>query len=113
LAGGDRQLRQLLLRVYEAQEGKVTYGDLNIDRVDITTTASGTRQDIRGFEGTLRENIVCGLGELPMGEPSDEQLFAVAKLVGLIGTMEAKQSLPQGLDTKVRCPVAASLKASF
>lgn len=95
--------------MYEVQAGDVTYGDLNIDRVDITTTASGTRQDIRGFESSLRENIVCGLDELPMGMPSNQQLLAVAKLTGLIGSKEAEQSLPEGLDTKVRCSVAASL----
>jgi hypothetical protein len=47
-------LWQLLLRIYEAQAGETMYGDVPIDRVDIAATVSGTRQDIRGFEGTLR-----------------------------------------------------------
>jgi ATP-binding cassette subfamily C protein LapB len=50
-------------------------------------------QDVRLFQGTLRENISIGLPS-----PSDEQILAAAALTGLAATIEAH---PKGLGLEI------------
>jgi ATP-binding cassette subfamily C protein LapB len=50
-------------------------------------------QDVRLFQGTLRDNITIGLPN-----PSDEQLLGAARLTGLLASIEAH---PQGLNLEI------------
>ena len=96
IGSGKTSLIKLLGGFYQAGSGRVF-----LDSVDITHLAPEfvrehigyLPQDVRLFNGTLRENITLGLPA-----PSDEQILAACKLTGL---EQVIQSHPQGLEREI------------
>jgi subfamily B ATP-binding cassette protein MsbA len=94
--GGKTTIFNLILRLYEAQEGKVL-----IDGVDITTASRRSLreqiayvgQDAYLFRGSVRENIAFGRAGV-----SEEQIFAAAKAAY---AHDFISTFPQGYDTPV------------
>jgi len=96
VGSGKSTLIKVLSGLYQAQSGKVF-----LDGVDITQIASDfvrehvgyLPQDVRLFQGSLRENLVLGLPAL-----SDSQILRAAALTGLDAAI---RSHPMGLEIPI------------
>ena len=90
---GKTTLTDLLLRLYDPQEGVVRYNGLPASayRLDELRRQIGVvSQDVRIFDGTVRYNLAFGR------EESDDALWTALSRADLKSTVEA---LPDGLDT--------------
>lgn len=90
---GKTTLTDLLLRLYDPQEGVVRYNGLPASayRLDELRRQIGVvSQDVRIFDGTVRYNLTFGR------EESDDALWTALSRADLKSTVEA---LPDGLDT--------------
>jgi ATP-binding cassette subfamily C protein CydC len=93
---GKSTLAQLLLRLWDYQEGEMSLGghDLRAYRPDDARALfSVVAQDTHLFNGTIRDNIL-----LARGDASDEEIEAAARQAQL---HEFIRTLPQGYDTLV------------
>lgn len=79
-------------------------GQVLIDGVDIATLNVSNYRSHIGlvqqepvlYQGTIRENILLGIGEKESSEVSDEEVFAAAKKANIHNFI---MSLPDGYDT--------------
>ena len=91
---GKTTITRLLLRLYDVRSGRVSLGGMDIRNVptdDLRRRTSVVTQDVRTFNGTLRDNITLFYPEV-----SDERLLAAIEEMGL--TLWYR-SLSSGLDT--------------
>lgn len=94
---GKTTLFSLLERFYEPDEGSVCAGDVNGASVNLKTWRklfSYVPQDVRLFDGTIRDNLTYGLDR----EVSDEELQEACAKAGLTDYI---QSLKEGYATPV------------
>ncbi len=94
---GKTTLVRLLPRFYEAWEGSITIGGVDIrehPREVLRRNISIVLQDSILFEGTIRENIVLNHGAV-----TDEVLATAARQAFIHDTIAA---MPDGYDSKVR-----------
>jgi ATP-binding cassette subfamily B protein len=95
---GKSTLVKLLLRFYDADEGAVRVGGINLrdlDPEELRSRIGVLFQDYASYELTVRENVVMGR---PGGTPDDErvrQALRTARSDWLL------QKMPNGLDSKV------------
>lgn len=93
---GKSTITDLLLRLYEPQEGSILIDGMPIDTYDITWLRSQiafVSQDVQLRNGTLRDNLRIG-----NREASDKELLEALRDSGL---WDYYQTLPQGLDSSV------------
>lgn len=97
IGSGKSTLLKLLAGLYSPQEGRVLLGGLDLGQVaeDISRRHIGyVAQDSRLVNGTLRDNLAMGLGDV-----SDEEIMAVARTTTL-DNMIATQS--DGLSMQIQ-----------
>ncbi|OLL52668.1 ABC transporter transmembrane domain-containing protein [Bartonella henselae] len=93
---GKSTLFSLILRFYDPISGQIRFDGVEINRLslqDLRSSISYVPQDVAIFDGTLRDNIVFGNGNM-----TEEQIIAAAKAANALEFIEA---LPNGLDTEV------------
>ena len=96
IGSGKSTLLKMLSGVYKPMVGKVVLDGIDmqqLSRGNISKTIGYLDQDTKLFAGTLRDNLVVGLVNVP-----DEKIIEVSKLTGLLGLIT---SLPKGLDSTV------------
>jgi ATP-binding cassette subfamily C protein LapB len=96
VGSGKSTLIKVLSGLYRPQSGRVFLGGLDMALLApefVREHVGYLPQDVRLFQGTLRENLTIGLPS-----PSDEQILAAAALTGLAATIEAH---PQGLGLEI------------
>jgi ATP-binding cassette, subfamily B, bacterial len=93
---GKSTVVKLLLRLYEANEGRISLDGVGVDEVplaELRRAVGYVGQDVFLFQGTVRENLAYG-----RPHATDEELERAARLA------EAQEficALPQGYDTVV------------
>lgn len=95
---GKSTLIKLLLRFYDAQEGSVSVGGLDVKEMDpeILRSRIGVLfQDYANYELTVRENIMMGW---PYDEVDDKK---IRKALKDSHSDEVVRKMPKGLDSKV------------
>ena len=93
---GKTTIARLLFRLYDAQEGAVRLGHIDVRqaRLDALRARVGfVTQDVQLFEASLRDNLTFFNPGIP-----DERLYAVLHELGLNHWL---QTLPGGLDSPV------------
>ena len=94
---GKTTLIKLLMRFYDATEGKILYNGVNIREYDLgayRAVIGAVFQDYKIFAATVAENVVCG--------PYEEKMRpAVIRALENANFEERLSSLPQGLDTQL------------
>lgn len=96
IGSGKSTLLRMLAGLYEPTEGRAFIDGLAMNQVARASLAQGIGylpQDLRLFQGTLRDNLLLGLPELP-----EEQLLKVLRATGLDELVAAH---PQGLDRPI------------
>jgi len=96
VGSGKSTLVKVLSGLYRPQGGRVFLGGLDIAQIApefVREQVGYLAQDVRLFQGTLRDNITIGLPN-----PSDEQVLSAARLTGLMGSIEAH---PKGLNLEI------------
>jgi ATP-binding cassette subfamily C protein LapB len=96
VGSGKSTLVKILSGLYRPQGGRVFLGGLDIAQIApefVREQVGYLAQDIRLFQGTLRDNITIGLPN-----PSDEQVLGAARLTGLLASIEAH---PKGLNLEI------------
>ncbi|MCF0110983.1 MAG: ABC transporter ATP-binding protein [Erysipelotrichaceae bacterium] len=94
---GKTTILKLLERLYSPQNGKITIGDTDIEKLDLKeyrNTISYVNQEAGLFSGTIREALLYGNTNTITVEKMDE----VTKLSGIY---EFIQSQPDGYDTEL------------
>jgi ATP-binding cassette subfamily B protein len=94
---GKSTLAKLLVRAYDADEGVVTFGGVDLREVqldDLRRRIVFVPQEGHLFSGTIADNI-----RLARPEASDEDVRAALRAIGALERFEA---LPDGLATDVR-----------
>jgi ATP-binding cassette subfamily C protein CydCD len=92
--GGKSTILNLLMRFYEPQQGRVTIGGVDIQKMSIDQLRSQfaiVSQNTYLFHGTVRENLCLGILDA-----SDEALLKAAQAAN---ADEFIRELPQGYDT--------------
>lgn len=95
--GGKSTTFSLLERFYKPTSGTITFGETNIEDIQLTNYRSQigyVSQDSAIMAGSIRYNLTYGLAE----EFSDEQLWAVLELAYARKFVEG---MPNGLETEV------------
>jgi ATP-binding cassette subfamily C protein LapB len=96
IGSGKTTIEKLMLGLYEAQEGSITYDGIDIKQIDpanLRKFVAYVSQDITLFSGTLKENVVY---KYP--QATTEQIIKVAKLTGI---EEFVNRHPKGFDMNV------------
>jgi ATP-binding cassette subfamily C protein LapB len=96
VGSGKSTLVKILSGLYRPQAGRVFLGGLDISHIApefVREQVGYLAQDVRLFQGTLRDNITIGLPN-----PSDEQVLGAARLTGLLASIEAH---PKGLNLEI------------
>jgi len=96
VGSGKSTLVKVLSGLYRPQGGRVFLGGLDIAQIApefVREQVGYLAQDVRLFQGTLRDNITIGLPN-----PSDEQVLGAARLTGLLSSIEAH---PKGLNLEI------------
>jgi ATP-binding cassette subfamily C protein LapB len=96
VGSGKSTLVKILSGLYRPQAGRVFLGGLDIAHIApefVREQVGYLAQDVRLFQGTLRDNITIGLPN-----PSDEQVLGAARLTGLLASIEAH---PKGLNLEI------------
>jgi ATP-binding cassette subfamily B protein len=94
---GKSTLAKLLVRAYDADEGVVTYGGVDLREVSLDNLRRQivlVPQEGHLFSGTITDNI-----RLARPEATDEEARAALRAIGALERFEA---LPEGLATDVR-----------
>ncbi len=94
--GGKTTICNLIPRFYHCEEGKITVGGTDINRVttkNLRSKIAVVAQDVFLFPGSVRNNISYGAPE-----KSEEELIQAAKRANI---HDYVMSLPQGYDTEV------------
>ncbi|WP_119070336.1 ABC transporter ATP-binding protein [Rubrobacter indicoceani] len=92
---GKSTIANLLLRLYDPNEGRVKIDGLDVRDYTLSSLRSQisvVMQDSPLFAASVRDNIVYGANH----EPTDEEVVRAAKLAGADGFIEA---MPDGYDT--------------
>ena len=93
---GKSTLMQLLIGFRRPQAGTITFDGQNMEDIDMRTARrfiSVVPQETFLFSGSIRDNIIYGLGDV--SEEKVRKILEAANLVEMI------DSLPQGLDTRI------------
>ncbi|MEO6719358.1 MAG: ABC transporter ATP-binding protein [Ferruginibacter sp.] len=93
---GKSTIAQLLLRMYDAQQGMVLFDNVPVNKIDLNylrTQISYVPQDVFLFSETIRNNIAFGMTEV-----TEEQVIAAAKQASIHDEIEG---LPLGYQTLV------------
>lgn len=93
---GKTTLTRLLLRLYDAQEGSIRLGDIDIRDLPLPELRRGAgvvTQDVQLFAATVRDNLTMFDEEI-----GDTQIMAVLTDLGLL---DWYWSLPNGLDSEL------------
>ncbi|MDD7403626.1 MAG: ABC transporter ATP-binding protein [Butyribacter sp.] len=93
---GKTTLIKLLMRLYEVEEGEITYGGENIQEFTTKTyrdKIGAVFQDYQIYAGTLQENIVMDDSKMP-----EEKVLQALEQADFMGKYE---KLPKGLDTEL------------
>lgn len=96
VGSGKSTLVKVLSGLYRPQGGRVFLGGLDVTQIApefVREQVGYLAQDVRLFQGTLRDNITIGLPN-----PSDEQVLGAARLTGLLSAIEAH---PKGLNLEI------------
>ena len=96
VGSGKSTLVKVLSGLYRPQGGRVFLGGLDVTQIApefVREHVGYLAQDVRLFQGTLRDNITIGLPN-----PSDEQVLSAARLTGLLASIEAH---PKGLNLEI------------
>jgi len=96
VGSGKSTLVKVLSGLYRPQGGRVFLGGLDVAQIApefVREHVGYLAQDVRLFQGTLRDNITIGLPN-----PSDEQVLNAARLTGLLASIEAH---PKGLNLEI------------
>ena len=96
VGSGKSTLVKILSGLYRPQAGRVFLGGLDVAQIApefVREQVGYLAQDVRLFQGTLRDNITIGLPN-----PSDEQVLGAARLTGLLASIEAH---PKGLNLEI------------
>jgi ATP-binding cassette subfamily C protein LapB len=96
IGSGKSTLVKILSGLYRPQAGRVFLGGLDVAQIApefVREQVGYLAQDVRLFQGTLRDNITIGLPN-----PSDEQVLGAARLTGLLASIEAH---PKGLNLEI------------
>jgi ATP-binding cassette subfamily C protein LapB len=96
VGSGKSTLVKVLSGLYRPQGGRVFLGGLDVTQIApefVREQVGYLAQDVRLFQGTLRDNITIGLPN-----PSDEQVLGAARLTGLLAAIEAH---PKGLNLEI------------
>jgi len=96
VGSGKSTLVKVLSGLYRPQGGRVFLGGLDMTQIApefVREQVGYLAQDVRLFQGTLRDNITIGLPN-----PSDEQVLGAARLTGLLAAIEAH---PKGLNLEI------------
>lgn len=94
--GGKTTLTNLLMRLYQPDNGEITIDDVAIDAVQqksLRRHIATVFQEPALFSGTIRENIAYGADE-----PTDEQVVAAAKAAN---AHDFISELDKGYDTQI------------
>lgn len=95
--GGKSTIFSLLERFYEPTKGTIKFGDLPIEKINLTNYRSQigfVSQDSAIMAGTIRENLTYGLSQ----DFSDDELWHVLELAYARKFVE---DMPEQLDTEV------------
>jgi ATP-binding cassette subfamily B (MDR/TAP) protein 1 len=95
---GKSTLISLLERYYDPTSGRICVGEKNIKRVSprlLRNQMSMVQQEPILYEGTVRENILMGLGD-DFTDVSDERLNEAARQANVLDFVS---SLPEGFNT--------------
>ncbi|KIL89524.1 hypothetical protein FAVG1_07104 [Fusarium avenaceum] len=95
---GKSTLISLLERYYDPTSGRICVGEKNIKRVSprlLRNQMSMVQQEPILYEGTVRENILMGLGD-DASDASDERLNEAARQANVLDFVS---SLPEGFNT--------------
>ena len=96
IGSGKSTLVKLLSGLYRPGEGRVLLDDVDMTQLApeyVREHVGYLAQDVRLFQGTLRDNLALGLPS-----PSDEQILAAARITGLDRLIAAH---PQGLGIEI------------
>jgi len=96
VGSGKSTFIKVLSGLFRPQAGRVFLGGLDMAQIApefVREQIGYLAQDVRLFQGTLRDNITIGLPN-----PSDEQVLAAARLTGLLAAIEAH---PRGLNLEI------------
>lgn len=93
---GKTTLTNVLMKLYDIQNGKILIGDYDISQISIQSlrnNISYISQNPYIFADTLRNNVILGNTEI-----TDEQIMDLVKEIGVEAIFE---KLPDGLDTLI------------
>jgi ATP-binding cassette subfamily C protein LapB len=96
IGSGKSTLVKLLSGLYRPGEGRVLLDDVDMTQLApefVREHVGYLAQDVRLFQGTLRDNLALGLPS-----PSDEQILSAARVTGLDRLLAAH---PQGLGIEI------------
>jgi ATP-binding cassette subfamily B protein len=100
---GKSTLAKLLAGLYTPTSGTITWDTTDLTTVDpdeLFSRLAMLPQDIARWQATLRENITLG-----QGDQSDEAVLTAAHAGGATDVIN---TLPDGLDTRIRPPSPAA-----
>jgi ATP-binding cassette subfamily B protein len=95
---GKTSLIKLLLRFYDADEGSVRVGGVDVrsvEPVELRSRIGVLFQDYATYELSARENVVLGRAERPIRDAEVDAALEAARAGSVI------KRLPKGLDSKV------------
>lgn len=97
LLTGDNKnnLIKVFLGLLEAENGNIRVNDFDLSQYDINSNKNligVSTEENYVFDGTVKENIICGI------EFGPEDVIAVCELIGLHGLIE---KFPDGYETKI------------